>query len=387
MMNITPPTTPHGDERTAITQMYSYLFRLSEQLNTIQTTLDAQAAKASERIAQAAKIDTKELKDTDNQYTALVSLVVKTANIVQSRMDKIVTRLKSEYVAQSEWGEYRVAVTREIEETAKYTLENYRYGAEVLNIPEMAADFESYRIETEGFIRRGIIGYDDDGYPILGIAIAQELKGKTVTIDGTEYEEFDRTVNMATYTAEKLSFWINGVEMAYLSNGELYVTRIIVLDSIRLGGWNIDVNGKDELEIQKEFSRAIVTAEAVNVIAAEINLSANGSITDINGDVMMLSTQLEQTAETFELQINRKVDGEELQEYLRYDAGTVEIGSSDSRYRLQADSSGVTILRDGEAMTLMKQNAVSAPVFETGRKLKIGGYSIKLSANGTLIFN
>ena len=98
----------------------------------------------------------------------------------------------------------------------------------------MAAIFDSYRIETTGYIKRGIIGFDDENYPIFGIAIGQELKHKEVTVGGEVYEVFDERQNMATYAADKLSFWVNGVQVAYLSNSELVVTRIIVSDSIQL---------------------------------------------------------------------------------------------------------------------------------------------------------
>ena len=188
------------------------------------------------------------------------------------------TTLRSEYKAQSEWGELTEEVIRVIEDTAKHTIENYKYGSEILNIPEMAADFEAYKIEAEGYIKRGIIGYDDDGYPILGIAIGQELKSREVTIGGVAYTEFDTTKNMATYTADKLSFWVNGVEVAYLSNSELVVTRIIVSDSIQLGDWDIKVNAQDGLTIQQRIGNEIVTASQINMVADQIDLSGNKSI-------------------------------------------------------------------------------------------------------------
>ena len=279
MMNITPPPALHGDEQAKLTQIYRYLFRLSESLNATAATIDSQATKASEAVAKAAGIDPATVSaDVGEQYTSLVSLVVKTANIVQSQMDKVVTTLNSKYKASGEFGELTEEVRREIEETAKHTIENFQYGSEVLNIPEMAADFEAYKIETEGYIKRGIIDYDKDGFPVFGIAIGQELKSREVTIDGVVHTEFDTTKNMATYTADKLSFWIDGVEVAYLSQSELVVTRIIVSDSIRLGDWDIKVNAQDGLTIQQRIGNEIVTASQINMVADQIDLSGNKSI-------------------------------------------------------------------------------------------------------------
>lgn len=279
MMNITPPPALHGDEQAKLTQIYRYLFRLSESLNATALTVENQAAKASEAVAKAAGVDPAEVSaDVGDQYTALVSLVVKTANIVQSQMDKIVTTLNSKYKASGEFGELTEEVRRFIETTAKHTIENYTYNSKVLNIPEMAADFEAYKIEAEGYIKRGIIDYDKDGFPIFGIAIGQELKSREVTINGVVHTEFDTTKNMATYTADKLSFWIDGVEVAYLSQSELVVTRIIVSDSIQLGDWDIKVNAQDGLTIQQRIGNEIVTASQINMVADQIDLSGNKSI-------------------------------------------------------------------------------------------------------------
>ena len=63
------------------------------------------------------------------------------------------------------------------------------------------------------------------------------------------------------------------------------------------------------------------------------------------------------------------------------------MGSSESRYKLQASNTGVVILQDGNPMTRMEQNTVAAPVFEAGRMLKIGDHTAKISASGALVFN
>lgn len=373
MINILPPPTMQGDEQTQIMQVYRYLFKLSEQLNAVSATIDNQAAKASEEIARAAGIDIAASTAADNQYAALVSLVVKTAEIVRSEMDVIETTLRSSYVAVSEFGEFREDVTREVEETAKRTLENFIYDAKAESLtPDEEASFDT---RVEGFIARGIIGFEEDGRtPIIGIAIGRELLKKKDVVDGETYEVLDTTANMATYTSNKLSFWIDGVEVAYLSNSELYVTRIIVLDSIKLGGWDLEVNGKDDLAIRKE-------------IGGKLILDNNGAIIGMVGDVAEVSSRLEQTAEAFELELSRKVNGEDLKQYLRYEDGTVEMGSSESRYKLQASNTGVVILQDGTAMTRMEQNTVAAPVFDVGRMLKMGDHTVKVSASGALVFN
>lgn len=284
MLNINPPPALQGDEQAQLQQVYRYLFRLHEQLNAASLSLDKQASEASVAVAKSAGIDPAATAGMGEQYASLVSLIVKTATIAQSHMDKVVTKLESRYIAESEWGTYLEEARLEVEDTAKYTLEHYEYGEEVFNIPEMAVDFDAYKIRAEGYIKRGIIGYDEERFPILGIAIGQLLKSRTVTIHGVDYEEFDHSENMATYTTDRLSFWINGVEVAYLSNSELVVTRIVVSDSIQLGDWIIDVNARDGMSIQKRIGSELdlsenntinITAEKINAIADKIDLRSN----------------------------------------------------------------------------------------------------------------
>ena len=324
MQNILPPPALQGDERAQLTQVYRYLFRLSEQLNVGLSALEQRTAAVARPSGGALSPEGTDGEqfwtEADAQYSSLKSLIIKTANLVRAEMDQIVTNLGSEYVAVSEWGAYKEEVSREIVDTAKYTMENFEYNEEILNIPEMTAIFDSYRIETTGYIKRGIIGFDEENYPILGIAIGQELKHKEVTVGGEVYEVFDESQNMATYAADKLSFWVNGVEVAYLSNSELVVTRIIVSDSIQLGNWDIAVNAADGMTVQKRIGSELdlsenntftITADKINAVADRIDLSGNTSIVltaaqvnavadqiDLNGNtsIQMIAGQVEQNA-------------------------------------------------------------------------------------------
>lgn len=293
MLNIMQPPALQGDEQAQLTQMYRYLFRLSEQLNAAAVSLDTQASKASEAIAKAAGIDPAAAK-TDNSFTPLIALVVKTADTVHAQMDKIVTKLAAQYVARSEWGIYTEEISREIEETARNTVESFIYDAKLESLtPEEVNAFDTH---LEGFIARGIIGFEDDGItPIIGIAIGRNLLKRKETMNGQTYELIDTTQNMATYTADKLSFWINGVEVAYMSNAELVITRAIISDSIVLGDWEIAVNAADGMTVQKrigseldlsENNTVTVTAEKINAVANQINLKGNSSVeATVKGEV------------------------------------------------------------------------------------------------------
>lgn len=102
------------------------------------------------------------------------------------------------------------------------------------NTDAVSAAFGQYKAETEGYIRTGIVGYNGS-IPIYGVAVGQ---GLTVTdVDGETV--VDQNNFRATFTAQRLSFWQDANEVAYVSNNRLYITNITVLEGVTLGQWQI----------------------------------------------------------------------------------------------------------------------------------------------------
>ena len=112
------------------------------------------------------------------------------------------------------------------------------------NLQSVSDDFDQYVIETGGYIKQGIIGYDG-AVPIIGIAIGQDIKVTgTDTKNGKEYEIIDTSSNMSVWTPSKLAFYVNGMEAAYVSNGAFYVADMYVLNRLFLGQsrWQISTD-------------------------------------------------------------------------------------------------------------------------------------------------
>lgn len=146
----------------------------------------------------------------------------------------------------------------------------------------------------------------------------------------------------------------------------------------------------DEIDVMHLFAReafvAALTTSQIFANGGTLQMIAEDT-RENNEDISTLSSRFEQTTEAFELSLSEKVGEDTLKQYLRYEDGTVEMGSSESRYKLQANNTGVTILQDGQVMTRMQQNTVAAPVIEAERMLKIGTHTAKVSASGALVFN
>ena len=238
------PPTLMGTEAEQLVQMHRYLYRLHEQLtqalaseNIAVQDLATQQAKA----VKAAEVD----EELTGQYNRAKALIIKTAGEVRHEMDSIVAELDEKYLAVSEWGTYREQISQEIEATAESVVQSFNYDAKIESV---GTDFENYRIESRGYIQSGIIGFDDDGYPIYGVAIGRDLANKTVTMGGETYETIDMDRNLATYTSDRITFWQNGVAVAYISNNEMVISKIKILTGFQVG------EGKWEISHSRGFT-------------------------------------------------------------------------------------------------------------------------------------
>ena len=223
------PPSPRGSVQEQLVRQYSYLFQMAQQLNVALGQLESggTAAPSGSTAAPAA--------EREQQYQTLKSMIVKTADTVQRRMDQLSAKLTGEYVAASEFGTYVERLNAYLEANPEALTQYYSFCSDLqANMEAVSAAFGQYRTETEGYIRTGIVGYDG-AVPVYGVAVGQ---GLTVTdVDGeTVVEQNDFR---ATFTASKLSFWQDASEVAYVSNNRLYITNITVLEGMSIGEWEI----------------------------------------------------------------------------------------------------------------------------------------------------
>ena len=121
---------------------------------------------------------------------------------------------------------------------------------------------------------------------------------------------------------------------------------------------------------------------------AELRQAIEDNAESADEKITAMYTEVSVRQDAFDVQIQRKVDAEELQVYMRYGAsGVLELGRSDSRYVSQTSDSGFVVLQDGQPMTSIVRNTVSAPVVEARRMFTLGNYSIRLGSGGGIIFN
>ena len=222
-------------------EVYSYLFQMVQLLNV---SVDALSTGATVNVSGGVSGGTSGASGGDmssNSYEELQSLIIKTAEIVNRKMDELKVELKGSYVAQSEFGTY-------VEELNAYlvahpdAISQYYTFASVLdeNIKNVETEFNKYTVKTQGYIRTGIVAYED-GVPQIGVAVGQDLlvEEDKVTVNGAEYDVVKENGFRAIFTAKELSFWQDGEKVAYLNNKQLYVTNIVALEKIKLGSWHV----------------------------------------------------------------------------------------------------------------------------------------------------
>lgn len=236
MTNLMMPPAPAGDLGEQIRGQYAYLFQLAQQLNLALDQTEQTAVRQAEKAAGSAV----EKAETEG-YERLKSLIIKTADTVTASMDKLRTELAGEYMAVSDFGTYVERLNAVLEADPTALTQYYRYFSELrADVDAVSADFTAWRTATEGTIRTGIVDYRD-GVPVYGLAVGQKLE---TSVDASTGETVIEKKNFrAIYAANRLSFWEDGVEVAYVSNNQLYITNVVALSTLTVGEWSVSGSG------------------------------------------------------------------------------------------------------------------------------------------------
>ena len=263
--NFRLPHITEGSDREMLMQLKTYMYQMAEQLQWALNSLDTSG---SQSVASTTKsqISVKPISEDNahSSFNAIKSLIIKSADIVNAYYEEINKRLKSEYVAQSDFGSY----TEEMEQTI--TGNSSAIEQAFASIQTIDSDIQGVfktlsdnikRAETElaegmdgvsaelgekietitqnlaailtvnAYIKSGLLYYNDDGLPVYGVEV-----GQTNNVNGEEvFRKFAR------FTANRLSFYDqNDAEVAYISDYKLYITSVEILYSLVGGGFMLD---------------------------------------------------------------------------------------------------------------------------------------------------
>ena len=213
------PPVLAGKTEDQLRQLYNHLFRMSDQLNQALMNISIEQMSPETKVVVQAGVQA-EAQNTQDKET-LKSLIIKTAEIVRSEMDEIRTTLQSRYEAISEqFGTYQQTIDTQIAATAAGILQDYHIEERIQGVE---TDTQEFINGINAYIYSGIL----DANNTVGIAIGYNVTNE----DGT----LNQANKMATFTAEKLSFWLNDVEAAWFSNSVFHIKRGEVEEEMRMG--------------------------------------------------------------------------------------------------------------------------------------------------------
>ena len=236
-MSILPmPPYPTGSVAQQCAQQYTYLFQMAQQLNMALDQLENIGGVSTVQQRAAAALGKPVRTEQKESYEKLKSLIIKTAETVNREMDQITAQMEESYVAVSDFGSYVARLSAYLEANPEALTQYYGFCGQLkADMEAVDTAFANYKVDTEGYIRTGIVYYDG-ATPVYGVAVGQNLTA--TEIDGERL--VDQNNFRAVFTATKLSFWQDSTEVAFVSNNKLYITNITVLESLELGHWKIE---------------------------------------------------------------------------------------------------------------------------------------------------
>ena len=175
-----------------------------------------------------------EVEQAQSTFTAIKSLIIKSADIVNAYYEVINAKLVGEYVAQSEFGTFKETTELQLEASSDGIEQNYSHLQQILSDME-DLNLRVNEIASNAYIRSGLLGYyedgDNEGAPIYGIEVGQ-------TIDQDGVETFNK---FARFTSDRLSFYdANSTEVAYISDDTLNITNAVIKGNLQVGRYVFD---------------------------------------------------------------------------------------------------------------------------------------------------
>ena len=221
----TPPTL-QGDEKKQLQQVWSYLYQLAESINNNLQGIGSNELTDSERVILKDIIGAGEEQGLSEMET-LKSLIIKTADFVQTSLTEYRLNLLGETVASGQFGRYVRHTGLDVAVTPTGITQNYSFE-------EVVQGLKEYSINAKNYIKTGLLRTVSN-IPVYGVAIGKDVV--TFSQDGTEtYNDGNKVaeltadelsfwqngVKVAGYTGSRISFYYGGTEALYIQNGKIY---------------------------------------------------------------------------------------------------------------------------------------------------------------------
>lgn len=197
-----------GTDSEKIEHLTRYIYRLTEQLNFSLNTIEGAVRETSggSPAATAPSAAKSEEEKLEGAYASIKSMIIKSADVIESLTDKVSVSLGGAYLAKSEFGTYKETTSAAIEANSTGITQLYSYTS------NLQSDYADYEVENKSYIKTGLLYYDGS-QPVYGVGVG--LLNATTDVNGRR--TIDRQYLATTFTAGKISFWGNNTELAYIT--------------------------------------------------------------------------------------------------------------------------------------------------------------------------
>ncbi len=204
-----------------------------------------------------------------SQYQKVRDLIIKTADTIIQTDEQMKMTMNGSYLAKSQFGEYLLNTSVEVDGTSTGFSQLYTYAS------ELGSNYDNYKIYQQNFIKQGLLD-DSESVPIYGIDVGLLTSEFEVERNGVIEKITVNSNNKLRITPDKLSLFEGNCEVAYIEKEQIYFPNAVI------SGGSIDINdGKF-----KVTSEGIVTAKegnfsgtlATNSLTASWNKWSNGGI-------------------------------------------------------------------------------------------------------------
>lgn len=218
------PNITANTDSGKINQLQSYVYQLVEQLNwAINIVNDGNTVAQTDSIEQVGNASSED--EAVKNFQSIKSLIIKSADIVNAYYDVLKTQFDGQYLAQSDFGIYQQETSQLITQNSTEIMQQFT------DYQELRSEVSSI-LESNAWIRTGLLDYKEDGTPIYGMEIGQKTDA-----DGEErFNKYSRFTSEGTY------FYLPGstVPVAWMTGTKLFINRMHVVSSVQLGDYLID---------------------------------------------------------------------------------------------------------------------------------------------------
>ena len=243
------PPVLQGDERAQLQQLYNYLGIMSGKLNEALMQVETGSADVRLNVTSqttqtsgGGSVASSQSDTGDNYFKTLRSMIVKTAKMVRTDMDEISAELTKSIEAQSEQFGTLVSETKnEVLQTAEGFVQTFRNSEVITSLEKDRDEANVFINDTSSYIFVGIIGTDDFGKPITGIAIGEGI----THVDEHGNREINNEGKCATFTMDELAFWRGETKLAWFDSERFYINNGEVRNSLKIGkfAWRAMADG------------------------------------------------------------------------------------------------------------------------------------------------